>query len=141
MSQWGHDFRPEYLQPSVLHERFPAVPRIALTATADPQTRAEIMARLALDAARVFVSSFDRPNIRYTIVDKDDAARRSCCASSATSTPARPASSTACRGGKVDETAAWLAAQRHRSAALPRRAWTRRRAARTRPASSARRAW
>jgi len=73
VSQWGHDFRPEYLQLSVLHERFPAVPRIALTATADPQTRAEIITRLKLDEARIFVSSFDRPNIRYTIVDKDDA--------------------------------------------------------------------
>ena len=72
VSQWGHDFRPEYLQLSVLHERFPAVPRIALTATADPQTRSEIVQRLALGESRVFVSSFDRPNIRYTIVDKVD---------------------------------------------------------------------
>ena len=70
VSQWGHDFRPEYLQLAVLRERFPGVPRIALTATADPHTRDEILARLELDAARVFVSSFDRPNIRYTIVDK-----------------------------------------------------------------------
>ena len=72
VSQWGHDFRPEYLQLSLLHERFPDVPRIALTATADPQTRTEIVRRLALEDAQVFVSSFDRPNIRYTIVDKAD---------------------------------------------------------------------
>jgi ATP-dependent DNA helicase RecQ len=70
VSQWGHDFRPEYIKLSVLHERFPSVPRIALTATADPQTRAEIARRLQLDDARQFVSSFDRPNIRYQIVEK-----------------------------------------------------------------------
>ena len=73
VSQWGHDFRPEYLQLSLLHERYPGVPRIALTATADPHTREEILERLTLPAARVFVASFDRPNIRYTIVDKNDA--------------------------------------------------------------------
>ncbi|MFN8839805.1 MAG: DNA helicase RecQ [Burkholderiales bacterium] len=76
VSQWGHDFRPEYLGLSVLHERFPSVPRIALTATADPQTRREIRERLALDDAREFVSSFDRPNIRYTIVEKDEPRRQ-----------------------------------------------------------------
>ncbi len=70
VSQWGHDFRPEYIRLSVLHERYPQVPRIALTATADPQTRAEIAHRLQLDEARQFVSSFDRPNIRYQIVEK-----------------------------------------------------------------------
>jgi ATP-dependent DNA helicase RecQ len=70
VSQWGHDFRPEYIRLSILHEQFPAVPRIALTATADQQTRDEIAHRLQLDDARKFVSSFDRPNIRYSIVEK-----------------------------------------------------------------------
>ncbi|MEO7937448.1 MAG: DNA helicase RecQ, partial [Burkholderiaceae bacterium] len=72
VSQWGHDFRPEYRALSVLHERFGTVPRIALTATADALTRADILERLQLQAARAFVSSFDRPNIRYTIVEKKD---------------------------------------------------------------------
>jgi ATP-dependent DNA helicase RecQ len=72
VSQWGHDFRPEYIKLSVLHERFPQVPRIALTATADPQTRAEIARRLQLEDARQFVASFDRPNIRYQIVEKSN---------------------------------------------------------------------
>ncbi|MDR3391585.1 MAG: DNA helicase RecQ [Sulfuriferula sp.] len=72
VSQWGHDFRPEYISLSVLHQRFPEVPRIALTATADAQTRAEIVARLQLEDAQQFVSSFDRPNIRYQIVEKND---------------------------------------------------------------------
>jgi len=72
VSQWGHDFREEYLGLSQLHERYPAVPRIALTATADAHTRADIVERLALGSAELFVASFDRPNIRYTIVEKDE---------------------------------------------------------------------
>ncbi len=72
VSQWGHDFREEYLQLSLLHERFPDVPRIALTATADDHTRADMIERLSLHDARVFISSFDRPNIRYTLVEKDN---------------------------------------------------------------------
>src|SRR6202165_3808464 len=68
VSQWGHDFRPEYIGLSVISERFPDVPRIALTATADDLTRKEIIARLGLTGAPSFVASFDRPNIRYEIV-------------------------------------------------------------------------
>ena len=73
VSQWGHDFRPEYRALTVLHERYPGIPRVALTATADDLTRADILERLQLQDARAFVSSFDRPNIRYTIVEKRDA--------------------------------------------------------------------
>ena len=72
VSQWGHDFRPEYRALTVLHERYAEVPRIALTATADDLTRADILERLQLQSARAFVSSFDRPNIRYTIVEKQE---------------------------------------------------------------------
>ncbi|MGB7542247.1 MAG: DNA helicase RecQ [Burkholderiales bacterium] len=110
VSQWGHDFRPEYLQLSLLHERFPEVPRIALTATADPQTRAEIIRRLKLDDARVFISSFDRPNIRYTIVDKQEA--RAQLLRFIREEHAGEAGIVYCLSRKkVDETAAWLAAQ------------------------------
>jgi ATP-dependent DNA helicase RecQ len=73
VSQWGHDFRPEYRKLTVLHERFPQVPRIALTATADAPTRAEIIERLQLENARQFVSSFDRPNIKYRVTQKANA--------------------------------------------------------------------
>jgi len=76
VSHWGHDFREEYLALSVLHERFPTVPRIALTATADEPTRKEIIEQLKLQEASLFVASFDRPNIRYQIVVKDNAKRQ-----------------------------------------------------------------
>jgi len=73
VSQWGHDFRADYLQLNLLHERFPEVPRVALTATADARTRTEILARLELQSARQFIAGFDRPNIRYRIALKHNA--------------------------------------------------------------------
>jgi len=72
VAQWGHDFRPDYLALSTLHERWPKVPRVALTATATPATHAEIASRLSLDEARHFVASFDRPNIQYRIAAKNE---------------------------------------------------------------------
>jgi ATP-dependent DNA helicase RecQ len=110
VSQWGHDFRPEYIQLSALHERFPDVPRIALTATADEVTRAEILQRLKLEKARIFVSSFDRPNIRYTIVGK--ASARDQLLRFIRAEHAGEAGIVYCLSRrKVDETAAWLTAQ------------------------------
>jgi ATP-dependent DNA helicase RecQ len=76
VSQWGHDFRPEYRELAILHQRFPEVPRIALTATADPRTRDEIVERLSLQGARQFVSSFDRPNIGYRVGLRHNAKRQ-----------------------------------------------------------------
>ncbi|WP_226668883.1 DNA helicase RecQ [Microbulbifer aggregans] len=76
VSQWGHDFRADYLQLSCLHQRFPQVPRVALTATADQRTRREIASRLDLQSARHFVSSFDRPNIQYRITAKSNPKRQ-----------------------------------------------------------------
>jgi ATP-dependent DNA helicase RecQ len=107
VSQWGHDFRPEYIQLSVLHERFPEVPRIALTATADAATQAEIIQRLQLEKARVFLSSFDRPNIRYQIVEKANA--RVQLLNFIRAEHAGDAGIVYCLSRKkVEETAAWL---------------------------------
>ena len=116
VSQWGHDFRPEYLQLSVLHERFPGIPRIALTATADPQTRAEIVQRLALTDAKVFVSSFDRPNIRYTIVDKTDG-RAQLLRFIRAEHPGEAGIVYCLSRRKVEETAHWLRGQKVTAAA------------------------
>jgi ATP-dependent DNA helicase RecQ len=107
VSQWGHDFRPEYIELSVLHERFPQVPRIALTATADELTRAEIRQRLNLEEARLFISSFDRPNIRYQIAEKNNA--RTQLLDFIRANHAGEAGIVYCLSRKkVEETAAWL---------------------------------
>jgi len=116
VSQWGHDFRPEYLGLSVLHERFPGIPRIALTATADAQTRQEIIHRLKLETARTFVASFDRPNIRYTIVEKADT-RRQLLAFLKDGHEDEAGIVYCATRNKVEETAAWLAGEGF--AALP----------------------
>ncbi|MDP1607295.1 MAG: DNA helicase RecQ [Rhodocyclaceae bacterium] len=109
VSQWGHDFRPEYIQLSILHERYPAVPRIALTATADELTRREILLRLGLDKARIFISSFDRPNIRYSVVERDNPRRQLL---DFLATHENAAGIVYCLSRKkVDETAVWLATQ------------------------------
>ena len=108
VSQWGHDFRPEYRELTVLHERFPKVPRIALTATADAPTRAEIVERLALHDARQFVSSFDRPNIRYRVMQKANA-RQQLLAFLQTEHAGDAGIVYCLSRKKVDETAAWLA--------------------------------
>jgi ATP-dependent DNA helicase RecQ len=110
VSQWGHDFRPDYRALTILHERFPSVPRIALTATADAPTRAEILERLALQDARQFVSSFDRPNIRYRVVQKNNARQQ--LSAFLDSEHANDAGVVYCLSRKkVDETAAWLQEQ------------------------------
>jgi ATP-dependent DNA helicase RecQ len=110
VSQWGHDFRPEYLQLSLLGERFPGIPRIGLTATADEATRRDILQRLELDGARVFVSGFDRPNIRYLVVPKTSARQQ--LLSFLNASHPRDAGIVYCLSRrKVDETAAWLAQQ------------------------------
>ena len=110
VSQWGHDFRPEYMALTVLRERFPGVPRIAVTATADARTRREIVARLKLEDARVFISSFDRPNIRYQINQGSNARDR--LLRFLREEHAGDAGIVYCLSRKrVEETAAWLVAQ------------------------------
>jgi len=107
VSQWGHDFRPEYRALTVLHERFPAVPRIALTATADTPTRGEIVERLALEQARQFVSSFDRTNIRYRVTQKSNVRQQ--LQAFLEAEHAHDAGIVYCLSRKkVEETAAWL---------------------------------
>jgi len=107
VSQWGHDFRPEYRQLTVLHNRFPDVPRIALTATADAPTRAEIISQLNLENARQFVSSFDRPNIRYHVGIKNNA-RQQLQAFLEREHPNDAGIIYCLSRKKVEETAAWL---------------------------------
>jgi len=109
VSQWGHDFRPEYIQLSRLHERYPHIPRIALTATADELTRQEIITRLGLETAEVFVSSFDRPNIRYTVVERDNPRKQLLAFLADHRGEAGIVYCLSRR--KVDETAAWLGQQ------------------------------
>src|SRR3989338_4952105 len=107
VSQWGHDFRKEYRELTILHERFPAVPRIALTATADTPTRGEIVERLALEQARQFVSSFDRANIRYRVTQKSNARQQ--LQAFLEAEHANDAGIVYCLSRKkVEETAAWL---------------------------------
>ncbi|TAN76377.1 MAG: DNA helicase RecQ [Gallionella sp.] len=110
VSQWGHDFRPEYRALTVLHERFPEIPRIALTATADAPTRREIVERLALEQAQQFVSSFDRPNIRYRVTQKNNA-RQQLQAFLETEHPDDAGIVYCLSRKKVEETAAWLKEQ------------------------------
>ncbi len=107
VSQWGHDFRPEYRALTVLHERFPSVPRIALTATADAPTRREIIERLALEQAQQFVSSFDRPNIRYRVTQKNSA-RQQLQSFLETEHPDDAGIVYCLSRKKVDDTVAWL---------------------------------
>ena len=107
VSQWGHDFRPEYRQLDVLAQRFPSVPRIALTATADERTRGDIAERLELGSARRFIASFDRPNITYRVQPRQSGWRQ--LANFIDSHPAESGIVYAGTRKKVDRTAEWLA--------------------------------
>ena len=111
VSQWGHDFRPEYIQLSLLQQRFPAVPRIALTATADEPTQREIITRLGLQNARVFISSFDRPNIRYRIAQNPGGANEQLLRFIREEHNGDVGIVYCLSRKRVDEVAAWLAAK------------------------------
>jgi ATP-dependent DNA helicase RecQ len=112
VSQWGHDFRPEYRQLKILAERFPGVPRIALTATADERTRQEIVQELSLEQANVYVASFDRPNIRYTISEMGSMSAREKLWQFLSSEHPQDAGIVYCLSRKmVEETAAWLSSK------------------------------
>ena len=112
VSQWGHDFRPEYRQLKILAERFPGVPRIALTATADERTRQEIVQELSLEQANVYVASFDRPNIRYTISEMGSMSAREKLWQFISSEHPQDAGIVYCLSRKmVEETAAWLSSK------------------------------
>jgi ATP-dependent DNA helicase RecQ len=111
VSQWGHDFRPEYIQLSALHEKYPDVPRIALTATADEPTRKEIIQRLSLQQAAHFVSGFDRPNIRYRVAGDNSNTRRQLLRFIKLDYPEHAGIVYCLSRRKVDETAEWLQQQ------------------------------
>jgi ATP-dependent DNA helicase RecQ len=118
VAQWGHDFRPEYRQLRILPERFPSVPRIALTATADQKTREEIVAELRLENAERFIASFDRPNIRYTISEQGSMAGREKLLQFIEAEHKSDAGIVYCLSRKnVEETAAWLTSKGRRALA------------------------
>ncbi|CBL45462.1 ATP-dependent DNA helicase [gamma proteobacterium HdN1] len=110
VSQWGHDFRADYLQLSLLHEHFPQIPRVALTATADSRTRNEIIQRLQLQSAQQFTSSFDRPNIQYRITPKTSP-RKQLLHFLRTEHPSDSGIVYCLSRSKVDDTAAWLSSE------------------------------
>ena len=118
VSQWGHDFRPEYRQLRILAERFPNIPRIALTATADERTREEIATELSLEGAHRFVASFDRPNIRYTISEAGGSSARDKLWQFIASEHPGNSGIVYCLSRKaVEETAAWLTGKGRRALA------------------------
>ncbi len=111
VSQWGHDFRPEYIQLSTLHQQFPDVPRVALTATADAPTRKEIIERLGLEQAQQFINGFDRPNIRYRVASNSNNARQQLLRFIKLDYPGEAGIVYCLSRRNVDKTAAWLAEQ------------------------------